>query len=87
MQVAPIAITPLIIVSGNLLGKLAGIVNNLNRGIIDRTRNWAQERAAYQAAKNRAGKSLNQHRQRYLQKVAEAKKSRPRHQQSPRQPR
>ena len=59
VQVAPIAITPLIIkLSGNLLGKLAGIVNNPNRGIIDRTRNWAQERAAYQAAKNRAGKSL-----------------------------
>ena len=59
VQVAPIAITPLIIkLSGNLLGKLAGIVNNPNRGIIDRTRHWAQERAAYQAAKNRAGKSL-----------------------------
>ena len=58
-QIAPIAVTPLIInISGNLLGKIAGFVNNPNRGIIDRTRNWAQERAAYQAAKNRAGKSL-----------------------------
>ena len=59
VQIAPIAITPFLIrISGNLLGKIAGIINNPNRGLIDRTRNWAQDRAKYQAAKNRAGAPL-----------------------------
>jgi len=31
--------------SGSLLGRIAGMVNNPNRGLIDRTRKWAQERA------------------------------------------
>ena len=59
VQVAPLAITPFIIrLSGNILGKIAGIVNNPSRGLVDRTRNWAQERAKYQAAKTRAGAPL-----------------------------
>lgn len=46
VQVAPVAITPLIIrFSGSLLGKVAGLVNNPNKGLIDRTRNWSKERA------------------------------------------
>lgn len=59
VQIAPIAITPFLIrISGNLLGKIAGIVNDPSRGLVDRTRNWAQDRAKYQAAKNRAGVPL-----------------------------
>lgn len=46
VQVAPVAITPLLLkFSGSLLGKIAGMVNNPNRGAIDRTRKWSQERA------------------------------------------
>ena len=59
VQVAPIAITPFLIrISGNVLGKIGGIVNDPSRGLVDRTRNWAQDRAKYQAAKNRAGVPL-----------------------------
>lgn len=47
VQVAPVVVTPLLVrFSGSLLGRLAGIVNNPNKGIIDRTRKWSQERAA-----------------------------------------
>lgn len=59
VQIAPIAVTPFLIrISGNLLGKIAGIVNDPSRGLVDRTRSWAQDRAKYQAAKNRAGAPL-----------------------------
>lgn len=45
-QVAPLVITPLLIrFSGSLLGRIAGIVNNPNKGLIDRTRKFAEERA------------------------------------------
>lgn len=53
VQVAPLAITPLLLrVSGSLLNKFAGIVNNPSRGLVDRNRKWAQERA--EDHKNRA---------------------------------
>lgn len=46
VQVAPLAITPLLLrISGSLLNKVAGIVNNPSRGLIDRNRKWAQSRA------------------------------------------
>ena len=46
VQVAPVVITPLLVrLSGSLLGKIAGMVNNPNKGLIDRTRKWSQERA------------------------------------------
>lgn len=46
VQVAPLAITPLLLkFSGSLLGKIAGIANNPSRGLVDRTRKFAQERA------------------------------------------
>jgi hypothetical protein len=45
-QVAPLVITPLLIrFSGSLLGRIAGIINNPNKGVIDRTRKFAEERA------------------------------------------
>jgi hypothetical protein len=46
VQVAPVVITPLLVkFSGSLLGRIAGMVNNPNKGAIDRTRKWAEERA------------------------------------------
>jgi hypothetical protein len=45
VEVAPFLITPLIVrFSGGLLGRIAGMVNNPNKGLIDRTRNFAKER-------------------------------------------
>lgn len=42
VQVAPLVITPLLLkLSGNLLSKIAGLVNNPNKGLVDRTRKWA----------------------------------------------
>lgn len=52
VQVAPIVITPLLVkFSGGIIGRIAGIVNNPNKGLIDRTRNWS--RAAGQEHKNK----------------------------------
>jgi hypothetical protein len=52
VQVAPIIITPLLIkFSGSLLGRFAGMVNNPNKGLIDRSRNWAKDRAENQKAR------------------------------------
>ncbi len=46
VQVAPLVITPLILkLSGNLLGRIAQIANNSEKGVLDRTRNWSQARA------------------------------------------
>lgn len=52
VQVAPLAITPFLIkFSGSLLGRVAGMVNNPNKGLIDRTRNFANERVANRASR------------------------------------
>jgi hypothetical protein len=46
VQIAPVAITPLLLrFSGSLLGKFSGMLNNPKRGMVDRTRNWSKERA------------------------------------------
>ena len=46
VQVAPLFITPMLIkLSGSTVGRIAGMINNPNKGIIDRTRNWSKERA------------------------------------------
>jgi hypothetical protein len=65
VQVAPLAITPFLLkFSGSLLGRVAGMVNNPNKGLIDRARNFTNERVANRAAhatglgatqRNRAG--------------------------------
>lgn len=52
VQVAPIVVTPLLIkFSSGLVGKIAGMINNPNKGLIDRTRNWAK--GAAQERKNK----------------------------------
>ena len=46
VQVAPVVVTPLLVkFSGSLVGRVAGVVNNPNKGLIDRTRNWAREQS------------------------------------------
>ncbi|MDB5187344.1 MAG: rane protein of unknown function, partial [Candidatus Saccharibacteria bacterium] len=60
VQVAPVVITPFLIkFSGSLLGRIAGMVNNPNRGAIDRTRKWATERAAQNKDRALAQKDPN----------------------------
>lgn len=55
VQVAPVVITPLLIrLSGSLLGKIAGMVNNPKKGVLDRTRNWSKERADHHKARSLA---------------------------------
>ena len=45
VQIIPLAITPLIMkFSGGVLGKFAGIVNDKNKGLYDRSKNWAKDR-------------------------------------------
>ena len=46
VQVAPLFITPMLIkLSGSTVARIAGMVNNPNKGIMDRTRNWSKDRA------------------------------------------
>ncbi len=46
VQVAPLVLTPIIVkFSGSLLGRIAGMVNNPNKGLIDRTKKFAHGRA------------------------------------------
>lgn len=45
VQVAPLVVTPLLVrLSGSLLGRIAGLANNPQRGLIDRTRNFTKDR-------------------------------------------
>lgn len=62
MQIAPLVITPLILkFSGGLLGRIAQIANNPNKGLVDRSRKWAEESRGMHrnkvAGKNLDGKS------------------------------
>ena len=46
VQIAPLVITPLILkFSGSLLGRIAQIANNPTKGVLDRSKNWANGRA------------------------------------------
>lgn len=52
VKIAPLVITPFLLkFSGSLLGKIAGVVNNPGKGIIDRSRNFAKERADQHTAR------------------------------------
>lgn len=53
VQIAPLIITPLLIrLSGGLLGRIAGIINDPRRGAMDRAKNWSKERAGMHRAKS-----------------------------------
>jgi hypothetical protein len=55
VQAAPLALTPFLVrFSGSLLGRLAGMVNNPQKGLVDRSRNWAKDRADTLAKRNMA---------------------------------
>jgi hypothetical protein len=46
VQVAPLIITPLLLkLSGGLLGRIAGMVNDPKKGLLDRTKAWSGARA------------------------------------------
>ena len=45
VQVIPLALTPIVLkLSGGVLGKFAGFVNDKNKGLYDRTKNYAKDR-------------------------------------------
>lgn len=53
VQIAPLVITPLILkFSGGLLGRIAQITNDPRKGLLDRSKNWAGERAELRKQKN-----------------------------------
>lgn len=53
VQIAPVVVTPLLIkLSGSLLGRIAGMVNNPQKGLLDRSRNWSKERADLHKARS-----------------------------------
>lgn len=55
IQVVPLFITPFLIqLGGSTISKLAGILNDPSRGIIDRTRKYGQEKADQIGARRRA---------------------------------
>ncbi|MDN5835460.1 MAG: hypothetical protein L0H36_02375 [bacterium] len=55
VQIAPLAITPLLLkLSGSLVSRIAGLVNNPSRGLLDRTKNWSKDRVANRQAHNMA---------------------------------
>ena len=56
VMIAPVVVTPLLVrFSGGLIGRIAGMVNNPTKGMVDRSRNWAQGRAQEEKAKVLAG--------------------------------
>lgn len=60
VQVAPLAIIPLIIkLSGGLLGKVAGIVNNKNKGLYDRTKKWSDKKVKAARERGVSGAKFN----------------------------
>ena len=53
IQVAPLVITPLLIkFSGSVVGRIAGVVNNPNKGFIDRAKKWSRDQSELMAARN-----------------------------------
>lgn len=54
VQVIPLAVTPMIMqFADGLLGRIAGIANNKQRGIADRARNWTKDNADYHTARKK----------------------------------
>jgi hypothetical protein len=52
VQVAPLIITPLLLrLSGGLLSRIGGLINDPRKGLMDRTKNWAGDRAAMNRAR------------------------------------
>lgn len=63
VMVAPLVITPMVVkFSGSLLGRIAGMINNPNKGLLDRTRNMTRPRAEMHRDKNLARTNTGIHR-------------------------
>lgn len=59
VQIAPLIITPFLIkVSGGLLGKFAGMVNNPAKGVGDKAKNWASGKQDQHRARRLANNSM-----------------------------
>ncbi|MBC7764469.1 hypothetical protein H7Y29_02015 [Microbacteriaceae bacterium] len=77
VMVAPVVITPMLIkLSGTLIGRIANMVNNPKRGVMDRTKNWAQGRSQEEKAKILAGKGRNSWANRSTQSIDRRRRSR-----------
>lgn len=64
VQIAPLVITPMLVkFSGNIIARIANMVNNPNKGFVDRTRKWAQGQSSLMAAKNMARRDPVRQRQ------------------------
>lgn len=60
VQVAPLVITPLLLkFSGTLIGAIARLVNDPNRGLIDRTRSWSNSHAERHRKRGISGDKMN----------------------------
>lgn len=58
VQIAPVVVTPMLVkLSGSLIGRIAGMVNNPNKGLLDRNRKWARDRADAHKFKTLAGQT------------------------------
>jgi len=58
VKIVPLAITPLLIqFSGNIVGRIAGMVNNPGKGMVDRAKGWSQGQADYHKARALSGES------------------------------
>jgi hypothetical protein len=58
VQVAPLVITPMLLrLSGGLLGRIAGLVNDPKKGFMDRTKNWSKDRSEMLRLKSLANTS------------------------------
>lgn len=56
VQIIALPLTPFLFkLSGGILNRIAGIVNNPNKGLIDRTRNWAKDKSTEIANKRSLG--------------------------------
>lgn len=64
VQIAPLVITPMLVkFSGSLVARIANMVNNPNKGFVDRTRKWSQEYSGLMASRNMARKDPVRQRQ------------------------
>lgn len=56
VQIIALPLTPFLFkLSGGILNRIAGIVNNPNKGLIDRTRNWSKDKSTEIANKRSLG--------------------------------
>ena len=71
VQFAPLAITPLIMkLGGGVLNRFAGIVNNPNKGIVDKSKQWAEKKSK-QIGHDRTYGNNNLKKRNFLRRTAQ----------------